>query len=168
MCLTCLQVPGRCASSAQVGAALTCVPTYAHLLRTFAAVHDRCGVRLHVADRKHAVMQRLDLPGGFVVPALGIRPCLVCHASLNGSDHVALFDCFASDLANTNKLPACPRRLRPGGAVHHRPLRHAGARVPVGLPGVSMRAAASHACNVCSHKRHHRLLTCKLCGTVVR
>ena len=28
-----------------------------------AAVHDRCGVQLCVADKKHAVMQKLDLPG---------------------------------------------------------------------------------------------------------
>ncbi|KAL4419767.1 hypothetical protein ABPG75_006865 [Micractinium tetrahymenae] len=31
--------------------------------RLLTAIHDRCGVQLHVADRKHAVMQRLDLPG---------------------------------------------------------------------------------------------------------
>lgn len=31
--------------------------------RILTAVHDRCGLRLHVADRKHGVMQQLDLPG---------------------------------------------------------------------------------------------------------
>ncbi|KAL4435464.1 hypothetical protein ABPG77_006226 [Micractinium sp. CCAP 211/92] len=31
--------------------------------RLLTAIHDRCGIQLHVADRKHAVMQRLDLPG---------------------------------------------------------------------------------------------------------
>ncbi|PSC70071.1 DNA ligase [Micractinium conductrix] len=31
--------------------------------RLLTAVHDRCGVQLCVADKKHAVMQKLDLPG---------------------------------------------------------------------------------------------------------
>ena len=35
-----------------------------------AAVHDRCGMKLHVADRKHAVMQQLDLPGAPPPPLL--------------------------------------------------------------------------------------------------
>lgn len=48
------------------------------LTSSLAAVHDRCGVRLHVADRKHAVMQQLDLPGEL----LGFRSCFQCHVGL--------------------------------------------------------------------------------------
>lgn len=55
-------------------------------------MHDRCGVRLHVADRKHAVMQQLDLPGelGHLGGALGqlagrLQACTACvHVCVYG------------------------------------------------------------------------------------
>lgn len=105
-----------------------------------AAVHDRCGVRLHVADRKHGVMQQLDLPGelgclcgalGIVGPVCGTLAGVHClHVSLRARGSQAAY------LYTPSCTPSCPSRLRPRRAVHHRPLRHTRARVPVGLPGV--------------------------------